>query len=290
MEKKKQQIVKLAKELGFVDAKLVAVTWEELDNRLAQSLQKQPACALVLFYPYGATPKGIHTKIALSNYYPASHTAYMNAKTLAIQLVDKGMACIHAPNADLKTLAGRSGGYKLRSHLYAHLEYGSFVTLQAILFFEEMPLDEGVLIEAPLCKACSKCALACPTNAIGADTSTVCLRSRMGKNPMDEAVRPLVFQLLGCEICQEVCPYNKGNTVEPLYFEVADILSRKAIPKIKEVSGANMARTNIVLAQTIAYAANQGLAQYIPLLEELQKHSLLSEMATWAIAKLTKCS
>ena len=290
MKNNKKTIRALAKDFGFVDAKFVSVTTEDLDSRLVASLKIQPTCALVLFYPYGATPKGQSTKIALSNYYPASHTAYMHAKKMAQQLLEQDIACVHAPNADLKSLAGRRGGFKLHNHLYAHPVYGSFITLQAILFFESFELDEGVLLDAPLCATCKRCEKACPTNAIGADTNTLCLRARMGKKPMDEGVRPMVFQLLGCEICQEVCPYNKGNIKDPLYFEVADILSRKAIPKIKEVSGANMARTNIVLAQTIAYAANQGLTQHIPLLKELQKDPLLNEMASWAILKLTNCS
>lgn len=290
MEKKKQKIINLAKELGFIDAKFVSVTANEIDSRLAASLKKEPSCALVLFYPYGATPKASPGQIALSNYYPASHSAYMYAKKMAGRIVEQNIQCVHAPNVDLKTLAGRSGGYKLRNHLYAHLKYGSFVTLQALLFFEDFELDEGVLIEAPLCASCKRCVSACPTNAIGADTGAMCLRARMGKNPMEEGVRPMVFQLLGCEICQEVCPYNKGNVNEPLYFDVAEILSRKAIPKIKEMSGANMARTNIVLAQTMAYAANQGMAECVPALKELQKDLLLREMATWAIAKLTNCS
>ena len=93
-------------------------------------------------------------------------------------------------------------------------EYGSWVFLGEILLNSELEYDAEIV--ADHCGTCTACLDACPTNAIVApytvdsrkclSYATIELRAPIFP---EELVKDLNGWLYGCDICQDVCPWNR---------------------------------------------------------------------------------
>ena len=89
---------------------------------------------------------------------------------------------------------------------------GSYVVLCEII--SNLPLAAGRPVE-PACGSCDKCLLACPAGALQQDgliDSRKCL-SYLTIEYRGAATEELTRHnrgLYGCDLCQEVCPYNRG--------------------------------------------------------------------------------
>ena len=91
-------------------------------------------------------------------------------------------------------------------------EYGSWIVLGHLLCTEPLVPDKPA---QPLCGKCQDCIKACPTNAITEPfviNSNLCLayhtiENRALKLP-NEISSELNTWIAGCDICQEVCPWN----------------------------------------------------------------------------------
>jgi epoxyqueuosine reductase len=89
-------------------------------------------------------------------------------------------------------------------------EYGSSVTIGAVL--TDMPLSDGVPLEEEdgYCPQCGECVRQCPTGALTYDGGTrtfereKCL-SHLRQKQGASLERPGYY---GCDICQNVCPMN----------------------------------------------------------------------------------
>ena len=108
-------------------------------------------------------------------------------------------------------------------------------------FLGELFLDLPLAYDRPIrdrCGACELCLHACPT---GAFVGPYVLDARRCisyltielKDWMPRSLRPLVGNhIFGCDICQEVCPYNvkAGTTEEPAYQPRAGLHAPELIP------------------------------------------------------------
>ncbi|MFO7977637.1 MAG: tRNA epoxyqueuosine(34) reductase QueG [Bacteroidales bacterium] len=90
---------------------------------------------------------------------------------------------------------------------------GSYVFLAEIIINLELPVDTP--FDKDLCGSCTRCMKACPTQAItapGVIDSSRCLSylTIERKEEIPEAFAGKCQQwIFGCDICQDVCPYNK---------------------------------------------------------------------------------
>ena len=109
--------------------------------------------------------------------------------------------------------AARSGvGFYGKNTMLITRRHGSWVLLGTLVTAAELeptrPLDAG-------CGSCTLCIEACPTGALdepGVLDATRCLSySTQVPEPIPVAHRePLGAQVYGCDICQDVCPWNRG--------------------------------------------------------------------------------
>jgi epoxyqueuosine reductase len=100
-------------------------------------------------------------------------------------------------------------------------EFGSFVLLGEIITSLELDYDKP---KTGTCGNCTRCIDACPTEAIIAPSTLDAKRcisylTIEHKGPIPEEFhKPMVNLIFGCDICQEVCPYNKAFA-RPLTLE-----------------------------------------------------------------------
>lgn len=111
-------------------------------------------------------------------------------------------------------VAQRAGlGFIGRNGLLITEEFGSFVYLGEIVtniaFEPDVPVPFG-------CGECTRCITACPTSALLGDgrmNAKKCLSYQtQTKTMMPEEYRKKMHNVIyGCDICQLVCPYNRGK-------------------------------------------------------------------------------
>jgi epoxyqueuosine reductase len=109
--------------------------------------------------------------------------------------------------------AARSGvGFYGKNTMLITRRYGSWVVLGTLVTDAEVEPTPPLTLD---CGSCTLCIEACPTGALddpGVVDSTKCL-SYWTQSPdaIPEEYRPeLDVQVYGCDICQDVCPWNRG--------------------------------------------------------------------------------
>ena len=123
-----------------------------------------------------------------------------------------------------RELAQRAGlGWFGRNTMMINPKRGSFFFLGTLLLDVPLEYDEPFMQEH--CGTCSACVDACPTNALlGRDAqhapvmdATRCISylTIEQRGPIPRELRPLIGnRIFGCDICQEVCPWNGPKFVQ----------------------------------------------------------------------------
>jgi epoxyqueuosine reductase len=111
-----------------------------------------------------------------------------------------------------KALACKAGlGWYGKNSLLINKDYGSFFFLGEIITDLELPIDQQ---QPNLCGNCDKCIKHCPTKALVAPGKLDAKRcisylTDVYKDSIPLEIRPLIgTQILGCDICQNICPWN----------------------------------------------------------------------------------
>ncbi len=88
---------------------------------------------------------------------------------------------------------------------------GSYCFIGILLLNKELEYDNPI---PDSCGTCTRCIDACPTNALNGKSldahKCISYQTIENKNPVADAITPkLSGCVLGCDICAEVCPWNK---------------------------------------------------------------------------------
>lgn len=116
-----------------------------------------------------------------------------------------------------RDLAFRAGlGWFGKNSMLIHQKEGSYFIIGSLLLNQKLPLIEAVL-DTDHCGQCNACVEACPTKAIDGESRTLiankCISTytiEIFKDaPPPEGLENSRGEVFGCDICQDVCPWNR---------------------------------------------------------------------------------
>ncbi len=235
-------------------------------------------------------------------------------KVLAARIRDAYPGCGTRPYVDTgplleRELAARAGlGAQGKNTMLLHRDWGSWFLLGELLLTLELTPDEPV---ADLCGHCTRCLEACPTGALVEPyrlDSNRCISywtiERRGDLP--SAAREMVGDwVFGCDICQEVCPYNdrpRSGTPRPVDHpelrtppERSELdltalleLDEEGYGERFKVSPMKRVKLEGLRRNAAVAMAHRGEARYIPALAEVVSggSATLRRHAAWALGRL----
>lgn len=177
---------------------------------------------------------------------------------------------------------------------------GSYFFLAGLATSAELEPDAR---EADHCGSCTKCLEACPTQAFPKERvldASLCITylNIEHRGPIPEALRPKVGDwLAGCDVCQEVCPWNRfakrGPVFPPqgpleLFLEEAATLGQDAFRARYKKTPLQRAKRRGLVRNALLAMGNEGDPRYRPTLEHWAKDEdeTLAEQARWSLARL----
>ena len=188
-------------------------------------------------------------------------------------------------------------------------QLGSWLFLGVILTSLELAPDFPA---ADRCGSCTRCIDACPTDALiapGKLDARRCIAyltiEKRGEIP-EELRAPMGHHIFGCDICQDVCPWNNkiGNAPAAAApeFQARENLFHPDLSRLAEMDletyrstfrGSPLKRAKFAgLKRNVAIAmGNSGNKEFIPQLEAMisDPDPVISEHARWALEKLRSC-
>lgn len=209
-----------------------------------------------------------------------------------------------------RSVAAQSGlGWIGKNTCVIHQQLGSWLLLGVIV--TSIPVTAGATPElAPdRCGSCTRCIDACPTQALVApremDASRcIAYLTIEKKGVISEDLRgPMGRQVFGCDICQDVCPWNRRAPVvvkegmeprsELVNPSLAWLASLNASGFRETFRGSPLERTRRKrLHRNVAIAmGNSHDSSFLPQLEAWStgEDEVLAESARWAIRQIVDC-
>ncbi|MCL2114405.1 MAG: tRNA epoxyqueuosine(34) reductase QueG [Streptococcaceae bacterium] len=201
-------------------------------------------------------------------------------------------------------VAARAGlGFIGKNGLLINKEFGSWMFLGELVtnleIAPDLPVDYG-------CGDCTRCVEFCPTSALLGDgrlDAPRCLSFQtQAKGKMPEEFREKIKTVIyGCDICQVVCPYNKGinshfhpemepdpELTNPELLPLLDLSNKQFINKFGSMAGSWRGK-NPLQRNAIYALANSNDKTALPKLHEIKTNDVRDYMvdaAEWAIERL----
>ncbi len=197
----------------------------------------------------------------LKNYYPANHSLSQNFPKIARYAYGNDYHTVIKEKLSLllnfirdsinPNLSGRSFvdsapvlerswavnaglGWIGKNSMLIHKKLGSFVFIGELIVNIDIPNSEKIV--ADKCGNCTNCIEACPTSAILPNrtvNSNNCISYLTIENK-DEIPEKFIDRfngwIFGCDICQEVCPWNKKAEphLDPDFYPLSEIVTMNA--------------------------------------------------------------
>lgn len=150
--------------------------------------------------------------------------------------------CVDSVPLPEKILARKAGlGWQGKHTNLIHPSFGSWFVLCVILLscgLEERCADAFAAPPPDLCRDCALCVKACPTGALEEYRidprrclSYVTIESREDRTAQANRRKGWVF---GCDICQEVCPFNRSSSSRKVARTDPDFAPMSVVPRLLE--------------------------------------------------------
>jgi len=206
-----------------------------------------------------------------------------------------------------RDMAQRAGlGWIGKNTCLINPKIGSYFILAEILLGIELELD--MPFSADRCGVCTRCIAACPTGCILPDRTLDARRcisylTIENKNEIPPDLRPqLGHHIFGCDICQQVCPWNPALILKhDSAFDARPLLPNPDL--IKELSLTPQQFTQKFKANPVLRSKRQGYLRNVavalgnsgnpaalPALERSVQDNepLIHEHAAWALEQIQK--
>ncbi len=150
---------------------------------------------------------------------------------LKIEMPDlNGIACVDTSPVMDKVWAQRAGlGWQGKHTNLITTDFGSWLFLGELLVDIELDYDE--LFSEDLCGSCTSCIDACPTQALGEyeiyAEKCISYLTIEHRGDFSDNRSELHNWIYGCDICQEVCPWNQKFsqvTIQNYFYPKKEIL------------------------------------------------------------------
>lgn len=206
---------------------------------------------------------------------------------------------------DFARLAGL--GWFGKNTLLINKQLGSQLFLAALLTDLDLPADAPH--NTAHCGTCNRCLEACPTGAfpepyvLDATRCISYLTIELRGAPIPEPLREGIGDwLFGCDICQDVCPWNrKAPATQISEFQPDDALTGRSLQQwlsltpqqfqadLKDTPLSRPGWQGIIRNACIA-AGNNRSRELLPQLEKLSGNDdpIVREAAIWAISRITQ--
>ena len=204
-----------------------------------------------------------------------------------------------------RDFAARAGvGWVGKNTCVINQRLGSWLLLGVIV--TSMPMRVEATIASDRCGSCTRCLDACPTNALTGPRemdASLCIAyltiEKKGTIPL-ELREGMGRQVFGCDICQEVCPWNRRSPVA----DRPELATRKELvnPALETLAamdqdefrkwfkGSPLERTkrHRLLRNVAVAMGNSGELQFVPRLQTWAEGEdrVLAEHALWALERL----
>ena len=189
--------------------------------------------------------------------------------------LDGRMFVDSAPVSD-KLWAVKAGlGWLGKNSCLINKELGSFVFICELIINVELDYDEP--FNSNFCGSCTKCIDSCPTNAIvqsGVIDSNKCISYQTIENKEEtipnEFTGKFENRIFGCDICQDVCPWNK----KPIVTKIEQFTPKEDLFKLDLSAWKNMTKeefNRIFKNSPLKRAKHSGLQRNAIFISKIEK-------------------
>ncbi len=199
-------------------------------------------------------------------------------------------------------------GWTAKNTCLINQQLGSWLFLGVIVTSVELPDSARPALAEDRCGSCRRCLDACPTGALTEPyqmDASLCIAyltiEKRGEIPT-ELRSPIGRQVFGCDICQDVCPWNRKAPISSdRNLTTRGELVNPALEWLAALDGENFGRLFFGspvkrakfegLQRNIAIAmGNSGLEKYVPQLREWAagQDPVLAESARWAVSEIER--
>jgi epoxyqueuosine reductase len=215
-----------------------------------------------------------------------------------------GRVCVDSAPLLERDFARRAGlGWFGKNTMLLDKRLGSWFVLGGMLV--DLPLTPTPAFEASHCGTCTRCLDACPTGAFVAPWTLDARRCISYwtielKRPLDEPMRFGIGDwLYGCDVCQEVCPWNRkvplATVLTPRpdleHVDAAELLSLDAAAFRERFTGTALhprPGRPVVLRNAALVLGNAGDPAALPALRLAlaDPEPMVADAAAWAVRRI----
>ncbi len=191
-------------------------------------------------------------------------------------------------------------GWVGKNTLLIHPKLGSFFFLTGLALDRELEADEPL---PDHCGKCNRCVESCPTDAFPQarvlDASRcIAYLTIEHRGPIPEGLREGTGDwIFGCDICQDVCPWNRFSRPNPLFSpQIPQRLELESVAALSDTQfDERFAQTPVeragrrgLVRNALLAMGNSGDPAHRPQLEKFaEDHDpMLAEQARWSLARL----